>query len=243
MSHHFMQFKDVHYRYPNGSEALCGVSFRISHGEKVAVLGANGAGKSTLLLHTDGLLLPTSGEVIIGGITVTRKTLPAVRRSVGFVFQDSDNQLFMPTVEEDVAFGPSNMGLTAREIEQRVSQALEAVGASELRRRIPFTLSGGEKKRVAIASVLAMEPSLLVMDEPTAGLDPRARRQIMDLIGRFSHTTLIATHDLDMALDLCRRTIVMSEGRIAADDATERIFGDMRLLEECGLEMPRCMCV
>lgn len=238
-----MQFKDVHYRYPNGSEALCGVSFRILHGEKVAVLGANGAGKSTLLLHTDGLLLPTSGEVIIGGITVTRKTLPAVRRSVGFVFQDSDNQLFMPTVEEDVAFGPSNMGLTAREIEQRVSQALEAVGASELRRRIPFTLSGGEKKRVAIASVLAMEPSLLVMDEPTAGLDPRARRQIMDLIGRFSHTTLIATHDLDMALDLCRRTIVMSEGRIAADDATERIFGDRRLLEECGLEMPRCMCV
>lgn len=241
MSHHFLQFKDVHYRYPNGYEALCGVSFRISHGEKVALVGANGAGKSTLLLHTDGLLLPTSGQVVMGGITVTRKTLPVVRRSVGLVFQDSDNQLFMPTVEEDVAFGPSNMGLTYDEIEQRVTYALAAVGASELRRRSPFTLSGGQKKRVAIATVLAMEPSVLVLDEPTSGLDPLSRRQIMDLISGFSHTTLLATHDLDMAVDLCSRTIVMSEGKIAADDETERIFRNEPLLHKCGLEVPQCM--
>lgn len=238
MSHHFLQFRDVHYRYPNGYEALCGVSFRISHGQKVAVVGANGAGKSTLLLHTDGLLLPTSGQVVMGGIAVTRKTLPAVRRSVGLVFQDPDNQLFMPTVEEDVAFGPSNMGLTAEEIEQRVSEALASVDASDLRRNAPFTLSGGQKRRVAIATVLAMDPSVLVMDEPTSNLDPRARRQIINLIGSFPHTTLIATHDLDMVLDLCERTIVMSGGRIAADDATERVFGDRRLLQECGLEVP-----
>ena len=241
MSHHFLQFKDVHYRYPNGYEALRGVSFRISHGEKVALVGANGAGKSTLLLHTDGLLLPTSGQVVMGGITVTRKTLPVVRRSVGLVFQDSDNQLFMPTVEEDVAFGPSNMGLTDGEIEQRVTEALAAVGASELRRRTPFTLSGGQKKRVAIATVLAMEPSVLVLDEPTSGLDPLSRRQIMDLINGFSHTTLLATHDLDMVVDLCPRTIVMSDGKIAADDETERIFRDEPLLHKCGLEVPRCM--
>ena len=238
MSHHYLRFDDVHYRYPNGYEALCGVSFRITHGEKVALVGANGAGKSTLLLHTNGLLMPSQGGVVLGGIALTRRTLPLVRQSVGLVFQDSDNQLFMPTVEEDVAFGPSNMRLEPEEIRRRVTEALDAVGALDLRGESPFRLSGGQKKRVAIATVLAMEPSVLVMDEPTSNLDPRARRQIIDLLRRFSHTTLIATHDMEMVLDLCDRTIVMKEGRIVADGSTRHVFGDLALLEECGLEQP-----
>ena len=238
MSHHYLRFDDVHYRYPNGYEALCGVSFRITHGEKVALVGANGAGKSTLLLHTNGLLMPSQGGVVLGGIALTRRTLPLVRQSVGLVFQDSDNQLFMATVEEDVAFGPSNMRLEPEEIRRRVTEALDAVGALDLRGESPFRLSGGQKKRVAIATVLAMEPSVLVMDEPTSNLDPRARRQIIDLIRRFSHTTLIATHDMEMVLDLCDRTIVMKEGRIVADGSTRHVFGDLALLEECGLEQP-----
>ena len=238
MSHHYLRFDDVHYRYPNGYEALCGVSFRITHGEKVALVGANGAGKSTLLLHTNGLLMPSQGGVVLGGIALTRRTLPLVRQSVGLVFQDSDNQLFMPTVEEDVAFGPSNMRLEPEEIRRRVTEALDAVGALDLRGESPFRLSGGQKRRVAIATVLAMEPSVLVMDEPTSNLDPRARRQIIDLIRRFSHTTLIATHDMEMVLDLCDRTIVMKQGRIVADGSTRHVFGDLALLEECGLEQP-----
>ena len=235
MSHHYLRFDDVHYRYPNGYEALCGVSFCITHGEKVALVGANGAGKSTLLLHTNGLLIPSQGEVVIA---LTRRTLPLVRQSVGLVFQDSDNQLFMPTVEEDVAFGPSNMRLEPEEIRRRVTEALDAVGALHLRGASPFRLSGGQKKRVAIATVLSMEPSVLVMDEPTSNLDPRARRQIIDLIRRFGHTTLIATHDMEMVLDLCDRTIVMKQGRIVADGSTRHVFGDLALLEECGLEQP-----
>lgn len=238
MSHHYLRFDDVHYRYPNGYEALCGISFRITHGEKVALVGANGAGKSTLLLHTNGLLMPSQGEVVMGGIKLTRRTLPLVRQSVGLVFQDSDNQLFMPTVEEDVAFGPSNMRLEPEEIRRRVTEALDAVGALHLRGASPFRLSGGQKKRVAIATVLSMEPSVLVMDEPTSNLDPRARRQIIDLIRRFGHTTLIATHDMEMVLDLCDRTIVMKQGRIVADGSTRHVFGDLALLEECGLEQP-----
>ena len=238
MSHHYLRFDDVHYRYPNGYEALCGVSFRITHGEKVALVGANGAGKSTLLLHTNGLLMPSQGGVVLGGIALTRRTLPLVRQSVGLVFQDSDNQLFMPTVEEDVAFGPSNMRLEPEEIRRRVTEALDAVGALDLRGESPFRLSGGQKRRVAIATVLAMEPSVLVMDEPTSNLDPRARRQIIDLIRRFSHTTLIATHDMEMVLDLCDRTIVMKEGRIVADGSTRHVFGDLALLEECGWNSP-----
>ena len=192
MSHHYLRFDDVRYTYPDGHEALRGVSFTLRHGEKAALVGMNGAGKSTLLLHTDGLLLPSSGRVDVGGITVTRKTLPIVRQTVGLVFQDADNQLFMPTVGEDVAFGPANMGLTPEEIDERVTRALRAVGAEALRDSAPCRLSGGQKKSVAIATVLAMEPSILVMDEPTSNLDPRARRLIIDLLSRFDHTMLIA---------------------------------------------------
>ncbi len=238
MSHHFIRFNEVHYRYQNGYEALRGVSLHILHGEKVALIGANGAGKSTLLLHTNGLLMPTSGQISIGDIPLLRQTLPLIRQSVGVVFQDPDDQLFMPTVEEDVAFGPSNMRLTPAEIERRVAAALEAVGATALRKEAPYHLSGGQKKSVSIATVLAMEPSILVMDEPTAALDPRARRHIIEQIRSFSHTTLIATHDMEMVAELCPRSIVMREGVIAADDATEKIFNNTQLLDTCGLEPP-----
>ena len=243
MSHHYLQFDNVHYTYPDGHEALRGITFRITHGERVALVGVNGAGKSTLLLHTNGLLLPTQGRISVGGIEITRKTLPRIRQTVGLVFQDADDQLFMPTVEEDVAFGPSNMGLTREEIALRVTRALEAVGAESLRQRfsLPTVLSGGQKKSVSIATVLSMEPSILVMDEPTSNLDPHARRQVIDLLARFDHTMLIATHDMDMIPELCPRTIVMKDGRIVADGQTARIFGDRALVEACGLEQPHAM--
>ena len=222
MSHHYIQFSDVHYSYPGGHEALRGVTFRISHGEKVALLGLNGAGKSTILLHTNGLILPSSGEVNIGGIPVTKKTAPQVRRAVGMIFQNPDDQLFMPTVEEDVAFGPVNMGLETAEVERRVAEALARAGAAGLERRSPFQLSGGQKKSVALATVLSMEPDILVMDEPTAELDMLARRRVVRVVESFSHTCLIATHDLDLARELCPRSILIDGGRVAADCPTEQ---------------------
>ena len=238
MSHHYIRFDEVRYRYPDGYEALKGVSLLIRHGEKVALLGANGAGKSTLLLHAAGLLLPTSGEVIVGGIKSTRRTMPQIRRAAGLVFQNADDQLSMPTVEEDVAFGPANMRLTQAQIDVRVAAALAAVGATAYRQMPSHRLSGGMKKSVSIATVLAMEPSVLVMDEPTAGLDAQARRRIVALLERFEHTMIVATHDMDMAADLCERTIILDNGIIAADGAACDILSDNDLLQRCGLEMP-----
>lgn len=236
--HHYLHFDDVYFTYPDGKEALRGVSFRLSHGEHVALAGANGAGKSTLLLHTNGLLLPSQGRVDVGGVVLSPKTEDIVRQRVGFVFQDADNQLFMPTVEEDVAFGPLLMGLSSDLVAQRIDEALRAVSAEHLKRREPSTLSGGEKRRVAIATVLSMMPSILVLDEPTAGLDPRSRRQLIDLLRGFQHTLLIATHDMDLIADLCPRTILLSEGKVVADAPTDEIFNDAALLERCGLERP-----
>lgn len=241
MSHHCLLFDRVHYRYPDGCEALRGVTLRLPHGEKAALVGANGTGKSTLLLHAAGLLLPTQGEVAVGGVGLTPRTLPSVRQTVGVVFQNPDNQLFMPTVEEDVAFGPANMGLTPDEIEQRVAAALEAVGASHLRKKSPYRLSGGQKRSVAIATVLSMEPAVLVLDEPTSDLDPRARRQTIELLRRFDHTMLVATHDLEMAAELCPRTIILRDGTVAADGPTTELFRDTALLEACALEQPCSM--
>ncbi|MDE5796772.1 MAG: energy-coupling factor ABC transporter ATP-binding protein [Muribaculaceae bacterium] len=223
MSHHFIEFDDVFFSYPGGQEALRGVSFRITHGEKVALLGLNGSGKSTILLHTNGLLLPTRGTVNVGGIPVTRRTAPDVRRSVGMVFQNPDDQLFMSTVEEDVAFGPLNMGLDSAEVRRRVTDALYRVGAENLAKRAPFQLSGGQKKAVALATVLSMEPDIMVMDEPTAELDLRARRRVADIISRFRHSCLIATHDMDLACELCPRAILVSDGCIAADGPTTEV--------------------
>lgn len=235
MSHHYIKFDNVHFSYSNGYEALKGISFLITHGEKVALLGLNGAGKSTVLLHTNGLLLPTSGEVNIGGIPVTKKTASAVRRAVGMLFQNPDDQLFMPTVEEDVAFGPVNMKLPEDEVERRVVMALEAVGATSLRKRASYQLSGGQKRSVAIATVLSMEPDILVLDEPSSNLDPHSRRLMMEQLRRFKHTCIVTTHDIDMVKELCARTIVMAEGRIIADGATEDVFRDEEVLCQGGL--------
>ncbi|MDD5757760.1 MAG: ABC transporter ATP-binding protein [Desulfobulbaceae bacterium] len=236
MSHHIVEVVDLRYSYPDSTKALKGLSFRITHGESVAIVGANGAGKSTLLLHLNGYLTPQHGTVRIGDYPLTKETLQEIRRTVGMVFQDPDDQLFMPTVHEDVAFGPLNLGLPADEVESRVKAALERVGASALHNRPPYHLSGGEKRAVAIATVLAMSPDILVMDEPSSNLDPAARRRLINLLKSFQHTKIIATHDLDMVMDLCTRTIVFHRGKIAADGPTEAIFRDEALLEACGLE-------
>ncbi|MGA1868524.1 MAG: energy-coupling factor ABC transporter ATP-binding protein [bacterium] len=238
MSHHIVEVKDLQYTYPDGTSALQGISFRILHGESVAIIGANGAGKSTLLLHLNGYLTPTHGFIRIGDLPLTKKLLPMVRRTVGMVFQDPDDQLFMPTVYDDVAFGPLNLGLPLEEVEARVMKALEIVSASHLKNRPPYKLSGGEKRSVAIAGVLSMEPDILVMDEPTSNLDPRARRQLITLLKTFKHTKIIATHDLDMVLDLCDRTIIIHNGRITANDSTQKLFKNKKLLAESHLEMP-----
>ncbi|MBF0253094.1 MAG: ABC transporter ATP-binding protein [Candidatus Omnitrophica bacterium] len=238
MSHHIVGAKDLHYTYPDGTIGLKGVSFRITHGESVALVGENGAGKSTLLLHMNGYLSTTEGTVRIGDCTVNAKNLDAVRRSVGMVFQNSDDQLFMPTVFDDVAFGPCNLGLEKEEVEIKVVQALETVGAIHLRKRPPYRLSQGEKRAVAIATVLAMSPDILVMDEPTSSLDPMSRKRLIELLKTFKHTKIIATHDLDMAMDLCERTIVLHEGRITADGPTEKILQDENLLHLSRLEKP-----
>jgi len=238
VSHHIVQVKDLRYRYPDGTSALDGVNFRIHHGEAVAVVGANGAGKSTLLMHLNGAIAPEEGEVRVGDYPLTRETLPEIRRTVGMVFQDADDQLFMPTVREDVAFGPRNLKLPADEVEERVTDALTRVNALELADRPPHHLSGGEKRNVAIATVLAMRPDILVMDEPSSNLDPRARRRLIGLLASFKHTKIIATHDLDLVLDLCERTIVLHRGKVAADGPTREVFADDALLEEAGLERP-----
>lgn len=238
MSHHIVEVQDLQYTYPDGTKALQGISFRITHGEAVGIIGANGAGKSTLLLHLNGYLIPAAGRVRIGDLPLTSKTLQHIRRTVGMVFQNPDDQLFMPVVYDDVAFGPLNLGLPPEEIEQKVMEALSTVGASHLKDRPPYRLSGGEKRSVAIASVLSMSPSILVMDEPTSNLDPKARRQLIGLLTSFEHTRIIATHDLDMVLDLCARTIVLKEGKVLADGRTADILRDKELLDAGGLEKP-----
>lgn len=241
MSHHIIEALNLRHVYPDGTVALKGISFRITHGESVGIIGANGAGKSTLLLHLNGYLRPTSGEIQIGHIPISKGTLPEIRRSVGLVFQDPDDQLFMPTVQDDVAFGPLNLGLAPEAVEERITKALSLVGATHLREKPPYHLSGGEKKRVAIATVLAMAPSVLVMDEPTSGLDPLARRQLIALIRDFDHTRILTSHDLDMVLDLCERVIVLHDGQIRADGPALEIFHDSKLLAECHLEKPLSM--
>ncbi len=236
-----MEFRQVRYSYEGSrEEALRGVDFKIGHGEKVALLGPNGAGKSTLLLHTDGLLLPASGEVVVCGMPVERKTLADVRRRVGMVFQNPDDQLFMPTVEEDVAFGPLNMGLDAGEVEMRISAAMRAVGAEGLRKRSPMQLSGGQKRAVALAAVLAMRPQILVLDEPTANLDGRTRRSLMSVLGRIDSTCIIATHDLAMARALCTRAIVMDEGRVVADGSCAEVIADPMVADLLGAVGFKC---
>ncbi len=236
-----LEIHNLHYSYPDGTEALNGISFCIERGSAMALVGANGAGKSTLLHHLNGYLTTTRGEVCIGETSVTRKTAAAIRQSVGMVFQDSDDQLFMPTVAEDVAFGPLNAGLTSEQVAQRVDSALERVGVSHLRERPPYRLSSGEKRAVAIATVLAMEPDILVMDEPSSNLDPRARRRLIELLRSFDHTRIIATHDLELAVEVCSRVIVLDEGRVVADGLMLDILNDEPLMLAHGLERPHIL--
>lgn len=212
-----LEFQDVSFSYPGGHQVLRDISFSIESGEKVALVGLNGSGKSTLLLHTNGLLIADRGTVAVNGKVIDRKSVEECRKSVGMVFQNADDQLFMPTVEADVAFGPRNMGLPEEEVKRRVEKALSQTGCSELKGRTPFHLSGGQKKMASIATVLSMEPDILVFDEPTSGLDFAAEAQFIGIVDRLPHTILMSTHDIDLARRLCTRAILMDKGVIAYD--------------------------
>ena len=229
--------RDVRFSYPDGRVALDGVDLHVAHGERVAVLGPNGAGKTTLMLHLNGLLTG-AGELEVAGIEIGRRTLRELRARVGLVFQDPDDQLFMPSVREDVAFGPLNLGLDAGAAAVRVEEALAAVGMRHVADRAPHQLSMGERRRVAIATVLAMRPHLLVLDEPSASLDPRARRELLDVLAGVERTMLIVTHDLAFAGELCERAVILAAGRIVADGPCREILGDAALLAEHDLELP-----
>jgi cobalt transport protein ATP-binding subunit len=228
---------DLHFSYADGTVALRGVSLHVAHGEKVALVGPNGAGKSTLMLHLNGLL-DGEGHLEVAGLPLNKETLPLIRGKVGMVFQNPDDQLFSPTVFDDVAFGPLHMGLPADEVRERVHRALSQVGMSDAAQRLSHHLSIGQKKRVAIATVLSMDAEILALDEPSAGLDPRARRSLIELLRELPLTILASTHDMHMVQELFPRTIIMDEGRIVADGPTTDLMADAPLLEAHGLEQP-----
>ena len=232
-----LEVRNLRYSYPDGHTALAGVDLTLAKDEKVALVGPNGAGKSTLMLHLNGILIG-HGEVKIAGLAVEKKNLPAIRSSVGLVFQNPDDQLFSPSVFEDVAFGPLHMGLDEAEVRQRVDQALAMVKMESYRERLSHHLSVGEKKRIAIATVLSMQPHLLVLDEPSAGLDPRARRTLIHLLRELPIPMLVSSHDLAMVKELFGRTIIMDGGKVVADGQTSAILADQTLLEAHGLEKP-----
>jgi cobalt/nickel transport system ATP-binding protein len=225
------------YAYPDGTPALDDVTLHVGHGERVAVLGPNGAGKTTLMLHLNGLLLGR-GELEVAGVAVERGSLRELRARVGLVFQDPDDQLFMPNVRDDVAFGPLNLGLSPDEALARVEEALEAVRMTYAADRAPHQLSMGERRRVAIATVLAMRPRLLVLDEPSANLDPRARRELLDILAGIERTMLLTTHDLPLAAELCERAVILDGGRVVADGPTHDLLADPELLAAHDLELP-----
>jgi cobalt/nickel transport system ATP-binding protein len=233
-----LRLRGLRFAYPDGSEALRGVDLELAAGERVALLGPNGAGKTTLALHLNGLLRASAGSVHVTGLELTDTSLREIRRRVGLVFQDPDDQLFMPTVREDVGFGPANLGLGGDELEHRVREALELVGCTDLVDRAPHHLSGGERRRVAVATVLAMRPDLLVLDEPTSNLDPASRRELVEVLRDLPVSQLIVTHDLPFALELCPRSVIVNGGRIAADGGTPQLLGDTELLAANRLELP-----
>jgi cobalt transport protein ATP-binding subunit len=239
MSHHSIDVHEITYQYPDGRLALDHVSLHIMPGEKVALIGPNGAGKSTLLLHLNGILRCASGTITICDLPLTDKNLSQIRAWIGLVFQNPDDQLFSTHVSQDVAFGPLHMGLSTAETQARVDRALAAVGMSDYADRISFHLSVGEKKRIAVATVLSMDPQVLVLDEPSAGLDPRARRQLIQLLQNLEQPTmLISTHDMRFAQELCSRVIMLDRGKVVADGPADEILHDQVLLEQHGLEMP-----
>jgi cobalt/nickel transport system ATP-binding protein len=229
-----LDVRDLGYRYPDGTNALAGISLRVAAGERVAILGANGAGKSTLLLHLNGLLTG-SGSVSVDGVRLAAATVAGIRQRVGFVFQDPDDQLFCASVGEDVAFGPRQARLPEAEVRERTSEALATMGISDLAHRHPHQLSLGQKKRAAIATALAMRPAVLVLDEPSASLDPRMRRELIAYLAALSCTLVVASHDLALVRELCGRAVILDAGRIAADAPTQAILADAALLARTGL--------
>lgn len=226
------------FAYPDGHQALFGVDLRVERGERVAVLGPNGAGKTTLVLHLNGVLSGGIGSVAVAGLPVVKENLREVRRRVGIVFQDPDDQLFMPSVGEDVAFGPANLGLRGAELEARVQHALALVGMAEFADRPPAHLSYGQRRRVAVATVLAMEPEILVLDEPSSNLDPASRRELSQILLSLDLTLLMVTHDLPYAMELCPRSVVLDRGVIVADGPTRDILCDDELMRAHRLELP-----
>lgn len=238
MSTPAIRVQGLRHRYPDGRVALDGVDLTVAPGERVAILGPNGAGKTTLMLHLNGVLTATSGTVEISGIMLDRKTLRDIRRRVGLVFQDPDDQLFMPTVAQDVAFGPANFGVTGEQLAARVHAALETVSMSEHAERSPAHLSVGQRRRAALATVLACEPEILVLDEPSANLDPVARRELAQTLATLPATMLIVTHDLPYAAQLCERAIVLDRGTVVADDTVTAVLSNTELLAAHRLELP-----
>jgi cobalt/nickel transport system ATP-binding protein len=238
MSVPVLDLRGVAYAYPGGHQALFGVDLHVHRGERVALLGPNGAGKTTLVLHLNGILVPGRGSVTVSGLPVTPATLLEVRRRVGIVFQDPDDQLFMPTVRDDVAFGPANLGLRGPELEARVMEALTAVGVEDLADRAPHHLSFGQRRRVAIATVLAMRPEVLVLDEPSSNLDPASRRELAGILRSLDVTVLMVTHDLPYAVELCDRSVVLSEGTVVADGPIREVLADAELMGRHRLELP-----
>lgn len=232
-----LSVSNLHFTYPDGHVALRGVSLSIAPGEKVALVGPNGAGKSTLMLHLNGLLTG-EGELTVANMPIRKENLPTIRSKVGMVFQNPDDQLFSPTVFEDVAFGPLHMGYAEDEVRQRVVKALAQVGIADFGDRLSHHLSIGQKKRVAIATVLSMDPEILVLDEPSAGLDPRGRRKLINLLNELPLTMLVSTHDMLLVRELFPRMIVMDGGQVVADEDTAVLLNDTAFLEEHGLEMP-----
>jgi cobalt/nickel transport system ATP-binding protein len=238
MSVPVLDLHGVAYAYPGGHQALFGVDLHVHPGERVALLGPNGAGKTTLVLHLNGILTPGAGSVTVSVLPVTGANLLEVRRRVGIVFQDPDDQLFMPTVRDDVAFGPANLGLRGAELDDRVVEALSAVGVADLAERAPHHLSFGQRRRVAIATVLAMRPEILVLDEPSSNLDPASRRELAAILRSLDVTVLMVTHDLPYAVELCERSIVLSEGTVVADGATREVLADATFMARHRLELP-----
>ncbi|WP_262852946.1 energy-coupling factor ABC transporter ATP-binding protein [Mumia quercus] len=238
MSVPVIDVRGLAYAYPDGRQVLYGVDLHIHPGERVALLGPNGAGKTTLVLHLNGILLPGAGTVEVSGMPVVKKNFPEIRRRVGIVFQDPDDQLFSATVRDDVAFGPANLGLRGDALERRVLHALDQVGMAEYADRPPHHLSFGQRRRVAVATVLAMEPQILVLDEPSSNLDPMARRELADIVRALDVTVLMVTHDLPYALELCPRAVVLSDGVVAADSDTRKLLSDEDFMRAHRLELP-----
>lgn len=241
MSHIRIDVEDVSFGYGNGEDIIKHISFHAGEHDSIGLVGANGVGKSTLLKMLVGLNLGFSGSIRVEEIPVQKETLAQIRSKLAYVFQDSESQLFMPTVFEDVAFAPRNYGLPEEEVQKRVAYALDQVGISQLRKKQIYQLSGGEKKLVSIATILSMTPDIILMDEPTIALDPLNRRNLIHILNSFEHLKIIASHDLDMILDTCDRTIILSGGTIVCDGRTKELLTDKKLLEEHGLELPLCM--